>query len=207
MTEWFRNSAWTPEIEAEFEARLARSRGQKAQYLRIQGSMLKDSHPEIAIGLLQRCIHLGDETQIAAAMMDSAQAYYRMGNLDQALACLEAAIAQEARQPMFRTSAPFDYAMLVALHGRSERFDSALAVLDLAGAGLLPVMDYQAEGARAVILSAKGKDGEARAAAARALAAQGKPGWIPGHPDVGMMPHGNDPLSALVRQILDRPRG
>ena len=46
--DWYRNSDWDAEIEAAFEARLARSRSQKAQYLRIQGSILKEARPQVA---------------------------------------------------------------------------------------------------------------------------------------------------------------
>lgn len=43
--DWYRNTTWNTEIEADFEARLKRSRGtfNKAQYLRIQASYLLDS--------------------------------------------------------------------------------------------------------------------------------------------------------------------
>jgi hypothetical protein len=40
--DWYRNQTWSEDIEAAFNAKLARSRSQKAQYLRIQGSILKD---------------------------------------------------------------------------------------------------------------------------------------------------------------------
>ena len=208
MTNWFRNSDWTPDIEAAFEEKLHRSRSQKAQYLRIQGSMLKDTHPEVALRLLARCAEAGDETQIAAALLDSAHAHYRLGDVTGALTQLEAAMAQEAIQPMFRTSAPFDYAMLVVLHDRKERFDKALAVLDDSGAALLPVMEFQRSAARAIILSAKGRMTEARGAAEKALAAEGvEEGWIPGYPDVGVVPNHKNVLSMRIREILSDGAG
>ena len=203
MGDWFRNEEWTPEIEAHFEERLRRAKSQKAQYLRIQGSMLKDRHPAAAIGLLQRCVESGDESHVAAANLEAAHASYMLGDLDRALAYLEAAMDQEARQPMFRTSAAFDYAMLVALHLRTERFDKALAVLEGSAAPMLPAMDFQREAARAVILSAQGHPSEARAAAERALAAEAvEEGWIPGHPEIGVIANPNNPLSARIREIL-----
>lgn len=205
MADWFRNTQWSPEIEADFEARLARSRSQKAQYLRIQGSMLKDTHPEVAVRLLSRCVELRDDFHIAAAWLDTAHAHYRLGDVDRALACLEAAMDQEARQPMFRTSAPFDYAMLVALHLDADRFDSALAALDRTSEALLPVMDFQRESARAVILSARGRHDEARQAAERALMAESvQAGWIPGHPEVGVAPRADNPLSIRIREIFSQ---
>lgn len=43
--DWYRNTSWNDQIQAEFEARLKRSRGNfhKAQYLRIQASYLLNS--------------------------------------------------------------------------------------------------------------------------------------------------------------------
>jgi predicted negative regulator of RcsB-dependent stress response len=208
MTDWFRNSDWTPEIEAAFEAQLSRSRTQKAQYLRIQGSILKDTHPQVAIRLLARCVDSGDEAHVAAALLETAHAHYRLGDIAGALAKLEAAMEQEALQPMFRTSAPFDFAMLVAVHGREERFDKALAVLDGTGDALMPMMEFQRAAARAIILSARGRAIDARAAARAALAAEAvEEGWIPGHPQVGIVPNRDNVLSARMREILSDRAG
>jgi tetratricopeptide (TPR) repeat protein len=206
MTEWFRNADWSPEIEAEFEARIARSRAQKAQHLRIQGSLLKDSHPEVAIRLLARCVELDDPFQVAPAWLDMAHAHWRLGDLDRALASLEAAMEQQQREPMVRTSAAFDYAMLVALHMRRERFDRAVAVLQ-SSAALFPAMEFQREAALAIIHRAQGRMDDARAAAERALQAEAaQEGWIPGFPDVGIVPNTTNPLSAGIREVLAAPR-
>jgi tetratricopeptide (TPR) repeat protein len=202
MSEWFRNTTWDESIEAAFNAKLTRSRTQQAQYLRIQGSLLKESHPEAALGLLRRCIDLGDEFYLAAAHLDAAQAHYSLGDVDQSLASLEAAMEQEARYPLVRTSARFDYLMLVALHERKERYDAALALLDLPDLALFPAMEFQREAARAVILATHGRHEEARAAARLAMAAEAvRTGWIPGYPEVGVLPDGTNPLSARVREI------
>ncbi len=62
--DWYRNKTWDNEVEAEaeFEARLKRSRGafNKAQYLRIQGSYLLDSSDKknqlVGLNLMERLI-------------------------------------------------------------------------------------------------------------------------------------------------------
>ena len=60
--DWFRNTTWNNEIEAEFEARLKRSRGafNKAQYLRIQASYLLDNSDKnnqlVGLRLMERLI-------------------------------------------------------------------------------------------------------------------------------------------------------
>ena len=207
MGEWYRKTRWDERIEAGFEAKLARSRGQRAQYLRIQGSILKESHPAAALHLLRRCIESGDEFHVAAAWLDSAQTHYAVGDVEQALVALEAAIEQEARHPIARTSARFDWLMLVALHERTERYEPAVALLEELAPALFPVMDFQREGARAVILSARGCVGEARAAAERALAAEAvQVGWEPGHPQVGVVPNRDNPLSLRLREIAAQAR-
>jgi tetratricopeptide (TPR) repeat protein len=113
---------------------------------------------------------------------------------------------QQQREPMVRTSAAFDYAMLVALHMRRERFDRAVAALQESTA-LFPAMEFQREAALAIIHRARGQMDDARAAAERALRAEAaEEGWIPGFPDVGIVPDTANPLSATIREILDMPR-
>jgi hypothetical protein len=60
--DWYRNTTWDKTIEADFEARLKRSRGasNKAQYLRIQASYLLDSPDNsnqlVGLRLMERVI-------------------------------------------------------------------------------------------------------------------------------------------------------
>ncbi|MBM1172049.1 hypothetical protein [Microvirga arabica] len=198
---WYRNTEWTPQIEAEFNARLARSRGQKAQYLRIQGSILASRHPEAALQLLHHCIELKDDFTLAAAHQDAAHAYYRMGNIELALRSLEAAIERQEVYPMVRTEAPYDYCMLVALHGREERYDRVLALVARISSGPFPLTEFKAQAANAIVLWERGRQEEAKAAARLAIEAQSvEHGWIPGHPDVGVVPEDN-PLSSRLAEI------
>ena len=201
MTDWYRNASWDEDVAAAFDARLARSRSQKAQYLRIQGSMLKDTYPEAAVALLDRCIAEGDEFHIAHALLDKAHAFYRMGKLEAALDTLEEAIAQEERAPMFRTSAPFDFAFLVALHGCSERYDRALHLIE-GRPRLLMVMEFEREATLALILSERGEADIAAKAARRALAAEEAPsGGIAVAPEVGRVPRYDHPVRDRLKTI------
>lgn len=198
---WYRNTEWTPQIEEEFNAKLARSRGQKAQYLRIQGSTLATRHPEAALQLLHRCIELKDEFTLAAAHQDAAHAYYRMGDIELALRSLEAAIERQEVYPMAKTEAPYDYCMLVALYGREERYDRVLALVARIGSGPFPLTHFKAQAASAIILWERGRQEEAKVAARLAIEAQSvEHGWIPGYPDVGAVSEDN-PLSSRLAEI------
>lgn len=200
--DWYRNTSWDAETEAAFNAKLARTRSQRAQYLRIQGSVLKDTHPDAAIGLLGRCIQEGDEFHIAHAYLDTAHAHYVRGDVLAALIALEAAIEQQERQPRFRTSAAHDYAFLVALHGQTERYDKALELLEREGDGLFSSMTFEAEAAKALIFDARQQREQAQQAARGALDAEAvEVGWIPGHPEVGVVPKVERPLFERLRQI------
>lgn len=205
MADWYRNTDWNAEIEASFEARLARTRGQRAQYLRIQGSTLKDSHPEVAIRLLARCVEAGEPMLVAHALQDMAHAYYRRGDIDAALDTLEDALEQQRREPRFGTSAAFDFPFLVALHGRRDRYDFALQLLGAGNGPLFPVMTFEREAARAIILSERSEVEPARAAAAAALRAREEQGWIPGYPEAGAVPATEHPLFERLRAIAGQP--
>jgi tetratricopeptide (TPR) repeat protein len=198
---WYRNTEWTPQIAAEFNAKLARSRSQKAQYLRIQGSILASCYPEAALELLQRCIELEDEMTLAAVYQDAAYAHYRMGDIDLALQSLEAAIERQEVSPMTQAEAPYDYCMLVALHGCNERYDRVLALVIRIGSGPFPLTHFKAQAANTFILWERGRQEEAKAAARLAIEAQSvEPGWVPGYPDVGTVPEEN-PLSSRLAEI------
>lgn len=205
---WYRNAHWDAETEAAFNKKLARSRTQKAQYLRIQGALLKATCPQAAIGLLQRCIDEDDAAYIAHAHFEIAHARYVQGDLDAALAALEAAIEQQNRQPMFRTSAAIDFAFLVALHEQADRYERALGLLENQDDGFLASMTFEAQSAQALIFSAQNKPAQAQQAARKALAAAAvETGWIPGHPDVGVVPKVDAPLFDRLREIADQKIG
>ena len=96
--DWYRNKNWEDTVEDEFEARLKRSRGEfnKAQYLRIQASLLLDSSNKnnqlVGLRLMNRMItdfpseefsvifgieQLGDYS-FKTSVYDKAEHYFRI---------------------------------------------------------------------------------------------------------------------------------
>lgn len=125
MVAWFRNTDWDDEIEIAFDARLGRARD-KAQYLNIQAYTLLATHPGIAANLCRRVLALNDPSQTARAGLYLGTALAVQGDFDGAISALEAAIEAEQREPMHRTAAYLDQALLVALTKRENMYDIAL---------------------------------------------------------------------------------
>ena len=201
MGEWYRNRTWDDDVAAEFESRLARARSQRTQYLLLQGVELVQTHPAVAIELLQRCVMTGDERFVAHAHAEMAHAHLRLGRVQEAVESLAAAVSAQDLHPLYRTSAPADLVTLVALHGLVEWYDDALALADRITERPFAVHVVQLEGARAVILHERGEVEGARSAAHRALAAAREDGWIPGHPEVGAWPGFEDDFSRRLVEI------
>ncbi|QNM81803.1 hypothetical protein H8M03_06950 [Sphingomonas sabuli] len=122
MVEWFRNTNWDDDIEIAFEARLGRAR-QKAEYLNIQAYTLLATHPEVAANLCRRVLSLNDPYQTARAGLYLGTALAAQGEFDGAITALEGAIEAERREPMHRTAAHLDQALLVALTERHDMYD------------------------------------------------------------------------------------
>ena len=129
MADWFRNTQWNEDIEAVFEARLRRARD-KAQYLNIQAHTLLGTHPRISAALCLRAIETGDPAQAARAGLYLGTALAVDGDVDGAIEALEGAIGAEQREPMHRTAAHLDQALLVALARRSDLYDLVLSRLE-----------------------------------------------------------------------------
>src|ERR1700751_4420690 len=111
--DWYRNRTWTPEIETEFFKKLGRSR-QKAQYLKIQATCLAKTHPETALMLLEKFFALKEDFFLADALVASSEACLSLGRTEDAVAALKKAMNREREFPNYRSSAWFDFVLLVA---------------------------------------------------------------------------------------------
>ena len=167
--------------------------------------MLIDRHPDVAIRLLERSIQIDAEYggfNSAFAKAELARAHIASGELEPMFRHLESAIEEEQRNPKSRTSAPYDFASLVALHRSEDRYRKALEVLDRAGEGPFALEAFQYHVSRALILWDLGHHQDARASAGQALAYEAvRIGPIPGFPEVGVVPRPN-PLTERAVSIL-----
>ena len=170
--DWYRNTDWNAAIEDAFRQRLSRARGQRSQYLRIQAYNLTESHPRVALSLLDEYFASGDSFDLAAAHVERAQAYLALGDLDAALSSYEDALQREREFPRMRTTAYVDFACLVAVARVASLYERSLSVLDeRPEEPLFPVERYRKHGARALLLSELGRPHEATEAADTAMAA------------------------------------
>lgn len=128
MTDWFRHTEWDHAREADFLAHLSRAR-RKGQYFNIQAYTLLNSRPDVAAMLCRMALALDDPDENARAGLYLGTALALGGDADAAIAALEDAIAAEQRNPMVRTAAYLDQALLIALARREDLYDLALSRL------------------------------------------------------------------------------
>jgi hypothetical protein len=203
---WCQNTSWSPEIEAGFEGRLARAKN-KAHYLRIQAGALARSEPEIALRLLERYFGFGEQLDVALAHVDKAAAYRAIGDIQAAIAALEAALAREVIQPHIRTRAYLELPELVAIERLKHLYLRALDLLSSTESQLtFPVDRYLWNGARALILADCGKVPEARSNAIAALsAAADMNSGFANHPNVGLVKAIDDEFGNRLKKLVDSP--
>ena len=194
--DWFRRHTWTDTDRSDFFARLARSRSgfHKAQYALIQAIELHQSggpqYARPALDLLDMILERWqNDAQLARVYHQRAVCLRDLGDDHRALAAFRAAFDEQRRRPGLLTMAHLDFAWWVAVSGKNELYDEALAVLDEFEPGLLfPFYVYTAEGARALIMSAVGDPQRARGHARRALeAADARDTGLRCHPTVGLV--------------------
>lgn len=209
-TDWFRNAQWSPEIEQQFEARLARSRSHRSEYLRIQALTLAETlRPEYArpaIGLARRQIELAP-SGIGTAQMHAAiaKAFITLGHTESAVDAFRSAVKDEIARPNVRGYHYIDFAWFVATNGISPHYDEALTAMqqimqpqDLA----FPVNQFRYFGALALISADTGDSQNARRMAQNALSAASQergPFWR--FPGLGLVGRQRDATRSRLERL------
>jgi tetratricopeptide (TPR) repeat protein len=180
--EWYRRSSWTPDDQADFQARLKRSRGSfhKAQYLRLQALALQEVGTEplltAALSLLDQLLrdHV-DASQLASAHQQRAECLADLGRYEEALISYRAAFEAQRNAPNWRTEAYLGFGELVLGLKLRDMYREAVTVLEEFGGGeVFPASQYRHATIRALTCDATGDLAGARLYAGRALAAAAK---------------------------------
>lgn len=168
--DWFRNTKWNESIERTFEEKLRRAR-RKSEYLRIQAGGLAESHPVVALQLLERYFAIGEKVIWAQAYCDQARAFLTLGRVDDAITSYERALDREAEFPNVITQAYIELPFLIATRGLGERYDRAARILqDNQSRLTFPVERFKWHAALALIAKCRGDNVSASEHASRALA-------------------------------------
>ena len=200
---WYRNTVWTPEAKAAFEAKLKRARC-KGQYLRIQACTLASREPEVALELLERYFALGEDFDLAQAFVDQATAYLALGRLEAAFESFEKALERERVFPNLRTTAALELPYQIALAGHALRYAQALDLLQSSVSQLMfPADRFRYHAARALISHKSGKVGAREEARLALEAAASDHSGFRYHPNVGLVSERHAPALTQLRGLCD----
>ena len=206
--DWFRKTAWSAQHAADFERNLARSRSQRAQYIKIQAQTLADTGKaqlaDAAIQLAHRYLKEDPrgffETQ---AHLTIAKASGTKGDVSAALQAYRNAVEAEARKPGLRCCAYLEFAWFVATRGLLEAFDDVLSAMNASQEAdlIFPIAQYKYFGALALI-SNELKDREhARRMARNALEAKARAAPFSRHKGVGVVQGIDGDIQERIRRL------
>lgn len=208
--EWFRQTKWTNEIEKDFERRLARSRGQRPEYLRIQAWTLAEQRDPklatIAISLAHRQLELSPAGFFAAQMWNTiARASTTLGRSEDVIAAYRQAVDFEAERPNVREYAYIDFAWYVATESLVANYPEVFAAVEKNKQDCdltFPLIQYRFFGALALIAADTGDTSEARRMARNAIvAAKREQGPFWRHPLLGLLKGSGDAVRNRLEQL------
>jgi hypothetical protein len=207
--EWFRCTTWSAAEAAEFERKLARSRGQRTQYLRIQALTLAETNnPTVARpAILLANQYLEEEPRgpfRVQALCTIARASTTVKDVDGAIDAYRRAIEAE-RFGGIRCRAYLEFAWFATTRGLSDLFDEVLAAIENSFQPndlIFPITQYKYFAAIALISDALGDSENASRMARNALQAASKhEGPFRRHPDVGMLVGRDEKIFRKIKQL------
>lgn len=178
-TDWYRHERWDQEIALQFEARLARSRSSRGEYLRIQAYSLAATREAgsagPAIELAKRYLILEPDGYAAAQMYATmALAHETQGDRAAAVAAYRDATRLEQEKSGVRGYYYLDFAWFAASHGLSDFYEEVLSAMaasrkeqDL----MFPINEYRYFASLAFIAADAGDSSAAARMAGNALLA------------------------------------
>ena len=215
--DWYRNGAWTPEIERAFRERLGRSRsnGLKAQYLRIQGvTLIERGDAPLARAGLALCAEVlerfpDQRSEHAACWRHTADAHRALGDAHEELACLRRGVACERAFPNATAGNALALALWLARFGApsdAPEIEAALALDTDHGARLFPRAAFELEFVRAVLAAWRGDSAAADHASRAFAAARRTTSWLWRHATLGLVRSVPADMDARLRAIVARGR-
>jgi hypothetical protein len=192
---WYCNDTWNAEIEVRFFDRLNRARGHRQHYIATQARKLAESHPHVALRLLD-LEGPGWNPGMRAEIM------LALGKVSEAMSCYRMALDQEALRGNTHNSIHLTYALVVAERRISSEFADANAALDRYERHLTwPLEHFEWNAAKALLL-------KSAVHVRRALEfAEAKHSGFRYHSKLGLVGSSQDSLTQRLREILDNPAG
>jgi hypothetical protein len=213
QSDWYRQTEWTSSVEKEFECRLARSRGQRSEYLRIQALTLAEQNvselASVAINLAKRQLELSPEGISAAQMWATiAKASTQLDRHNDTVEAYRHSVRLEARRPNVRGYHYIDFAWYAATNSAVEIYPEVLAAIeeimqeqDL----VFPLIQYRFFGALALMAADSGDTSKAQRMALNAISAANKergPFWR--RPFLGLIKGNVDVLRSRLERLAGR---
>ncbi len=127
--DWYRNETWSPEIEQTFQAKLKRCRTQGPQYLYIQALTLAEKKPRITLRLLEQYFSTEDKFRRASAFSVQADAYAKLGLIDEAINFHKQALSWQQKYPYTTSWSRLGVSYLIAQQRKQAHYNFAISVL------------------------------------------------------------------------------
>lgn len=161
MPDWYRNTEWNEEIEKDFFDRLGRARSQRDQYIVIQALTLADSHPKVALRLVDFYFETRtDSFNDGRARIAATQARFADGGYEKALDEYQAVIEGQSDGGSLIVGSPVEFAFLAARYRSTKHYAAALDQLTDLPPPKPGINDlvFRFHAARALLLHETGRD-------------------------------------------------
>jgi tetratricopeptide (TPR) repeat protein len=206
--DWYRKTTWSSRDAEDFERHLARSRSQRAQYIKIQAQTLAGTGQvqvaDAAIQLAHRYLEEDPRGFFEVrAHLTVAEASGTKGDVSAALQAYRNAVHAEARNHGVRCCAYLEFAWFVATRGLIEAFDDVLNAMksrqetDL----VFPIAQYKYFAALALISNELKNREHARRMAQNALEAEARVAPFSRHKHVGVVEGIDGDIQKRIRRL------
>lgn len=205
--DWYRRTTWTNNDQIEFFDRFKRSRGSsnKCQYLRIQALYLAQTKTSSLSLVALELLHMLFKeyplpSELASAHLQAAHCYEQLGDNQQALHEFDLALQAQAAFPNCDPGTRIEYPWFVALNGLTERFASAIEVLETAHVAF-PVQQFKVSAAKAFIAHKRGLADATRYAKEAFFAAATSESQFRFHRNLGLVGDEYRPILERLHEI------